>query len=369
MIMIEHRRLLWVTSVAAAVALPLAACGDSGGSVAAPIEGTVAGLPDGATVQLADNNTDMLPVSANGTFAFADAVPSGSSYDVTIATQPAGAMCAVADGTGSVDANGDSITNVAVTCTPVATIGGTLSGLSNGASLTLADATTTLPLTANGIFVFSDVYAAGATYSVTATLQPSGQICSVSNGSGTIDAAGDGVVNIAVSCAVGASLGGTVNGLAPAQTVVLSDGIVTTVVTTNGAFGFSDGLAAGAPYAVSVATQPAGQVCTVSANGSGTIDGNDDPVTTISVSCANSGTVAGTVSGLATGSTVTLSDGITTLAVSGNGGLAFTDVFAAGAPYAVSVTAQPPGQTCSIANGNGMFDSADDPVAVTVSCM
>lgn len=258
---------------------------------------------------------------------------------MTIATQPAGAMCAVADGTGSVDANGDSITNVTVACAPVATIGGTLSGLSSGASLTLSDATTTLPLTANGIFVFSNVYAAGATYSVSATSQPSGPICSVRNGSGTIDAAGDGVLNIVVSCVAGASLGGMVNGLAPAQSVTLSDDISTAVITTNGTFGFSDSLAAGAPSAVSVATQPAGQVCAVSANGSGTIDGNDDPVTTIAVSCANSGTVGGTVSGLATGSTVTLSDGITMLAVSGNGSLGFADVFAPGAPHAAATAA------------------------------
>jgi hypothetical protein len=77
MIMIEQRRMLWITGVAAAVALPLGACGDSGGSVAAPSGGTVASLPAGATVQLADNNTDMLSVSANGSFAFADTVSSG----------------------------------------------------------------------------------------------------------------------------------------------------------------------------------------------------------------------------------------------------------------------------------------------------
>ena len=77
--MIEQRRMLWITGVAAAVALPLEACGDSGGSVAAPIGGTVAGLPAGATVRLADNNTGMLPISANGSFAFANTVPSGSS--------------------------------------------------------------------------------------------------------------------------------------------------------------------------------------------------------------------------------------------------------------------------------------------------
>jgi hypothetical protein len=135
------------------------------------------------------------------------------------------------------------------------------------------------------------------------------------------------------------------------------------------AFAFQGSFVAGSPYAVSVGAQPAGQVCTVTSNGSGTIDLNDDPVTTIAVSCANDGTVGGTVSGLASGSTVTLSDGISTLSVGANGNLAFTDVFAAGAPYAVNVTSQTAGQTCSIANGNGTFDSADDPVVVTVTCM
>jgi hypothetical protein len=367
MIMTKHG--ISLPTATAAVAIALSACGSGSGVATAPIEATVTGLPDGATMQLADNNADILSVSGNGTFDFPDGVPLGSSYDVTISTQPPGSTCAVANATGTADLDGDPITNVAVTCSPSPAIGGTLSGLSAGASLTLADATTTLALTANGTFMFSDRYAAGAPYSVSVASQPSGQICSVANGAGTIDTAGDGVVNIAVSCVVAGSLGGTVNGLAPAQILTLSDGISDTSVTANGLFGFSDAFAAGAPYGVSVAAQPTGQVCTVSSNGNGTIDGNDDPVTTIAVSCANDGTVGGTVSGLASGSSVTLSDGISTLSVSGNGSLAFADVFAAGAPYAINVTAQPAGQTCSIANGNGTFDGADDPVVVTVTCM
>lgn len=366
--MVEHRRILRVAIAAGTVAVAVGACGDSGGAPDAAIGGTVSGLPAGATVQLTDNSTDVLSVSANGGFEFAAAVAPGSNYDATVSAQPAGATCSVSNATGTVDANGDPVTNVAVACTPGAMVGGTLSGLAAGASLTLADATTTLQLAANGTFQFSDLYLAGAAYSVSVTTQPTGQICSVTNGSGTIDPGGDGVMNIAVSCVTGASLGGTVAGLAAAQTVTLSDGISSAVVTTNGAFGFGDAFAAAAPYQVSVTTQPTGQVCTVG-NGSGTIDMNDDPVTTVAVVCENDGTVGGTVSGLSSGNTLMLSDGVSTLSVSTNGNLAFSDVFAAGAPYAVSVTSQPTGQTCSIANGNGTFDAADDPVLVTVTCM
>ena len=366
--MINHRKALWATTATGAVVIALSSgCGD--GSVGdASVGGTVSGLPAGATVQLADNTTDVLSVTGSSPFQFPVGVAPGSSYDVTITAQPAGSTCAVSGGIGTADSNADAITNVAVTCTPETTIGGTLSGMSAGASLALADATTTLPLTGNGAFLFSDLYAAGAPYAITVTSQPNGQVCSVTNGAGTIDAAGDPVVNIAVTCTTAASLGGMVNGLAPTQTLTLSDGVSEVAVTANGAFGFNDVIAAGAPYSVGVAAQPASQLCTVS-NGSGVIDGNDDPVTTIAVSCVNDGTVGGTVAGLAAGSTLTLSDGVSTLAVSGNGSVAFDDAFAAGAPYAVNVTSQPVGQTCSVANGNGMFDAADDPVVVTVTCM
>ena len=160
--MVEHRKLLWATTATAAVAIALSACGDSSSGVAgASLGGTVSGLPAGATVQLVDNNQSVLSVTGSGIFAFSVGVAPGSSYDVTISAQPAGSTCAVSDGSGMADSNDDPITNVAVTCTPGTTIGGTLSGLSAGTSLTLADATTTLPLTANGTFLFSDLYALG----------------------------------------------------------------------------------------------------------------------------------------------------------------------------------------------------------------
>ena len=80
---------------------------------------------------------------------------------------------------------------------PLYKIGGRVSGLSPGNTVTLQDNGPTLTLTAsNGPFEFStDV----AGYNVTVALQPAGQHCNVSNGHAT--ASGTGVSNITVACA------------------------------------------------------------------------------------------------------------------------------------------------------------------------
>ena len=57
-----------------------------------------------------------------------------------------------------------------------------------------------LTLTANGSFSFATKLANGAAYNVTVKTNPSGQSCSVANGTGTIAAAD--VMNVAVTCAV-----------------------------------------------------------------------------------------------------------------------------------------------------------------------
>lgn len=103
-------------------------------------------------------------------------------------------------------------------------------------------------------------------------------------------------------------------------------------------------------------TQPASQPlpCSVS-SGTGTATGN---VTNVQVTCGNTFTIGGTVSGL-TGSGMVLQDnGGNNLAVSGTGNVNFTFPvpLASGASYAVTILTQPsnPGQTCSISNGSGV---------------
>ena len=56
-----------------------------------------------------------------------------------------------------------------------------------------------LTVSANGPFSFATKLAGGAAYNVTVKTNPSGQSCSVANGSGTIAAAD--VTNVAVTCA------------------------------------------------------------------------------------------------------------------------------------------------------------------------
>lgn len=91
-----------------------------------------------------------------------------------------------------------SATFVASSQTPRFTLGGTLAGLASGASIVLRNnGANDLTLAANGSFQFSQQVLQGASYSVAIATQPSGQTCTVANGSGTMQAA---VSNVAVSC-------------------------------------------------------------------------------------------------------------------------------------------------------------------------
>ena len=134
--------------------------------------------------------------------------------------------------------------------------------------------------------------AQGAPYAVTVQSDPSGQSCTVANGSGTVGSAN--VTNVSVACVAQGggsySIGGTVSGLT--GTVVLeNNGGNSLSVSANGTFTFSSLVAQGAPYAVTVQSDPSGQSCTV-ANGSGTVGSAN--VTNVSVTCVAeaSGTVS-----------------------------------------------------------------------------
>ena len=234
------------------------------------------------TVVLQDNGGDDLSVSANGPFNFATKLAGGAAYNVTVKTNPSGQSCSVANGSGTIAAA--DVTNVAVSCAanPTYAVGGSVSGLS-GTVVLQDNGGDDLTLTANGSFAFATKLAGGAAYNVTVKTNPSGQSCSVANGSGTIAAAD--VTNVAVSCAANPTyaVGGSISGLS--GTVVLQDnGGDDLSVSANGPFTFATKLAGGAAYNVTVKTNPSGQSCSV-ANGSGTIGSAD--VSNVAVSCAN----------------------------------------------------------------------------------
>ncbi len=163
------------------------------------VAGSLTGLNGGAQVTLENNGTDPLTLTTNGPFTFSTDVASGGSYDVTVSSQPTGEICTVSNGSGRASGN---VTGVQVTCAASSassyTIGGTLTGLATGASVTLKDnGGDALALSANGTFTFSTAVLSGDTYDVTVSTQPTGQACAITNGSGT---ATSDVTNVQVTC-------------------------------------------------------------------------------------------------------------------------------------------------------------------------
>jgi uncharacterized repeat protein (TIGR03803 family) len=162
------------------------------------IGGTVSGLPNGAHLSVLDNGSSARTISTNGPFTLSAAVPAGSSYNISLAPQPAGYECAVNQGSGTVAA-GD-ITNITITCNTLvtATIGGSITGLASS-GLVLANGTDALSVPANSTtFTMPTAVASGADYNVVVKSSPATVRCTVSNGSGT--GSNSPVTNIGVSC-------------------------------------------------------------------------------------------------------------------------------------------------------------------------
>lgn len=319
------------------------------------VGGTVSGLA--GTVVLQNNGGDQLTVSANGSFTFPSKVASGSSYNVTILTQPAGQSCSVTNGSNTISTA--DVTNVAITCvTGTYTISGTISGL-NGSVVLQNNGGDYLVVAANGTFSFATAVPYGSTYNVTVLAQPAGQTC-VSYGSGTVTG---NITNVVVTCTTSSySVGGSITGLS--GTVVLQDnGGDDLSVAANGAFSFATRIINGGTYNVTVLTQPAGQICTVS-TGAGTISGGD--VSNVAVVCStNPYTLGGSVSGL-TGTVVLQNNNGDNLSIAADGNFTFAIPVADSSPYNVTVLSQPVGQACSVANGTGTIAGASvNNIAVT----
>jgi len=328
----------------------LGACDN--GSESFSIGGTVSGLATGTSVMLADNAGNPLSVAANGAFTFPTLIPQDASYNVTIATQPTGQVCSVSNGSGS--SVSSNITNVGVACTASTfTISGSISGLASGAKLVLEDnGTDLMTLSANGPFSFAAPVNYNGVYAVTVASQLSGATCTVSNGIGA--GVTGAVKNVTVTCSTKTyPISGTLSGLpAGAQLVLQNNGADALSLSGNGAFKFAIPVAYDGSYAVTVRTAPTQADCSVTL---GTGAGVTAAVVGISVICsADSYTISGTASGLATGSQVTLDDNAAAaLIVTADGAFTFATRIVAGGSYAVTVGTQPTGETCTVSNGRG----------------
>lgn len=267
-------------------------------SAAATISGTLQGLTSGSSINLQNLGGDTLTLTANGSFTFVTAVPSGASYNVAISAQPSGELCTVANPTGGIGATPINVTNVTVKCQPSALVEATVSGLLANTAVVLSNNGSLSSVPVNGTVVFGNTLTAGTQWAVSVYSQPTGgQFCKVQDPStGTIDA-NLTTVNVNVNCVAAAVISGTVNGLNATNGagLVLADNVTDKIsVGANGNFTFPIAIPAGGSYNVSIATQPTNspsatggqQKCTVAAGtGTGTIPATPANITNIVVNC------------------------------------------------------------------------------------
>ena len=239
------------------------------------------------------------------------------------------------------------------------TIGGSITGLT-GTGLVLQDnGGNNLTVSANATsFTFTTSITSGGAYAVTVMTQPSGESCAVTSGDGT---ATSNITSVSIACVQAYTIGGQLLGLSGSG-LVLQDNSGNNLTINTGAttyaFTFDGAIpTGGAPYVITVLTNPSGQACTV-ANPVGTATAD---VTNADVSCTNvSGTtytIGGSVTGL-TGGGLLLADSLglndtDLLPVSGNGNFTFADPVTSGGTYNVSVFTQPATRNCAVSSGTG----------------
>ncbi|MDH5388643.1 MAG: hypothetical protein OEY06_09355 [Gammaproteobacteria bacterium] len=174
---------------------------------------TVNGLAGSGLVLQNNNGDDLSITTGDGDYIFNTSLLDGSDYAVSILRQPTALSqnCSVTSGTGTV-ASAD-VSGIAIDCTTNSfTVGGTVTGLQSGNTLTLQNsAGDDLPISANGVFTFATPVTDGLPYDVTLLTTPSDQSCTSTHGASTLKGANITHVNVfcglqpgGLSAAVGA---------------------------------------------------------------------------------------------------------------------------------------------------------------------
>lgn len=165
------------------------------------VGGTIGNLV-GSGLVLQNNLGDDLRIDSGNSFAFPTGVPSGATYNVTVAAQPTGpaqSCTVVANGSGTV--GGGPVTSVQIDCVTIEfSIGGTVSGL-NGSGLVLQNnGDDILTIASNGPFKFPKSLPSGAPYNVIVFTPPNSptQVCIANAGVGIVG--NTDVTTVEVSC-------------------------------------------------------------------------------------------------------------------------------------------------------------------------
>jgi hypothetical protein len=199
----------------------------------------------------------LLLSSENFSSGIAVSITASSVFVRWLAVVASAAALTACGSSGSSNSGGGSGTPPADTVT----LGGTISGLSasglvlanNGATVAVGSGATT--------FAFSASITTGSTYAVTVQSAPSGQTCSVANGTGTAGTAD--INNVVVTCAtMSFTVGGSIAGLNVGGLVLADNGAdLLTVPSGATSFTMPTAVASTSGYAITVATQPTGLSC------------------------------------------------------------------------------------------------------------
>lgn len=166
------------------------------------VGGTVSGYP-GSGLSLSLNGAQTLPITADGPFEFGAFLLPQSAYAVTIASQPAGHECTVAQGSGTMPAA--RVSDVAVSCRPsTGRLAYAVTGMSHPDSLSLLltgagmspSTREVRAISGNGSGQFDSLLNAGSGYQVGFQQAPSRHECSLAQASGTFDAQAPGTVRV-----------------------------------------------------------------------------------------------------------------------------------------------------------------------------
>jgi uncharacterized repeat protein (TIGR03803 family) len=181
------------TMPAGNVASVVITCSDRSYSVG----GTVSGLTSSGLVLVSGSDT-LAVNSGASSFTMPTAVAYTSAYAVTVQTQPTGLSCSVSNSSGTMGSA--AVSDIAVTCSAnTYTVGGTITGLTASGLVLLDNGGDATTLSANATqFTMNTGVAYGSAYAITVQTPPTGLVCSVSNGTGTMGAAD--VANVGIAC-------------------------------------------------------------------------------------------------------------------------------------------------------------------------
>ncbi|ABZ95191.1 Pentraxin-related protein [Leptospira biflexa serovar Patoc strain 'Patoc 1 (Ames)'] len=140
-------------------------------------------------------------------------------------------------------------------------IGGAVSGLLPGTSVTLTNVNDSITVSSDGNFSFPTKLSTGQSYNVSLTTNGVGLTCSIANAQGVVQ--NSHITNVSVTCGIGPGfyeVGVNVSGLSGAISVQ-NNATETLNFSANGLQKFTTIQPSGTNYAITISSQPVGTVC------------------------------------------------------------------------------------------------------------